>query len=293
MELSTSELQEDYNRWLDKIGEDKYKGVNTLGIIDVLKAHYLIVDYFSTNIGQGIGGIGPKDLNLLHSALGRQQTGFEGKKKWTTNFEICATLFYGLIKDHAFHDANKRTAFLSLLYHLLIINRTPNTRQKEFEQLALRIATNQLSLYPSYSQFIGTQDSEIKFISFFLRRNTREINKNEYFVTYRDLNTILGKWDFGLINPDKNRIELVKYERETRGKGLFKKETIIIPKRYTSIDFPGWGRQVCLNEIKKIRKITNLNTENGVDSSTFFRGAEPLSALISIYENPLRKLADK
>jgi hypothetical protein len=88
------------------------KGALTLGMHDVLKAHFLIADFFFAE-GEGIGGVGPRDLDLLHSALYRQHVTLGGTAKWDTKFDVCATLLYGLIKDHPFHDANKRTAFLS------------------------------------------------------------------------------------------------------------------------------------------------------------------------------------
>ncbi len=291
MEHIAKELREDYERWLIKIGDDPYSGKGTVGIKDVLRAHYLIVDYFSNEYGGGIGGIGPRDLNLLHSALNRQTTGYDSHQKWNSEFEICATLFYGLIKDHAFHDANKRTAFLTLLYHLRKIDRTPDARQKEFETLALRIASNQLEKYSQYTQFKLKRDGNIYFIADFLRRNTRKVNKNEYIITYRDLDTILKKYSYNMANPNKNHIEIVHNVVETTG--LFKKETRTIEKRVGVIDFPGWGRQICLRDIKFVRKITGLIHENGVDSEAFFHNAEPFAALIWQFQNPLKRLADK
>ena len=54
--------------------------------------------------------IGVRDLNLLGSAIGRQSASFGGKTKYTNPVDICATLFYGLVKNHSFSDGNKRTA---------------------------------------------------------------------------------------------------------------------------------------------------------------------------------------
>jgi len=291
MDHIAKELKTDYDLWVSKIGDEPYVGKGIVGIGDVLRAHYLVIDYFLSEFGEGIGGFGPRDINLLHSAMSRQFTGYSGKSKWNSDFEVCATLFYGLIKNHPFHDVNKRTAFLTLLYQLRRINRTPNTRQKDFEILAIRIASNELDKYTSFNQYKNKPDKEVLFIADFLRKNTRTIDKNEYIITYRDLNTILHRFNYGLMNQEKNRIDLIHFEDEY--KGFLRREKRTIQKRINSIDFPGWGRQVCIREIKRIRKLTYLTHEDGVDSDEFFHNAEPFSALIWQFQGPLKRLADK
>jgi len=119
------DIQNEHKRILKKIGpEDPYLGDTTIGIFEALKAHFLLIEFFAKS-GEGVGGIGPKDINLLHSALNRQFLEFGGTPRWNNRLEVCATLMYGLIKNHPFYDANKRTAFLVSLLHLQKIGRTP------------------------------------------------------------------------------------------------------------------------------------------------------------------------
>jgi death-on-curing protein len=144
------EIRDEYQRWVFIIGEDDpYAGVNTLGIHDVLKAHFLIADFFFGE-GEGLGGIGPRDTQLLHSALYRQHIAYGGKPKWSTHYEIAATLLFGLIKDHPFHDANKRTAFLSTLYYLFRKGCIPQIHQQYFEEFTVEIADDKLGRYARY-----------------------------------------------------------------------------------------------------------------------------------------------
>lgn len=281
-------LKEDLDRWVTRFGEDPFKGAKTLGIFDVLHAHYLIVDYFFKD-GEGIGGIGPRDATLLGSTLGRQTSGYGDFSKWNDDLDICATLFFGLIKNHAFHDGNKRTAFLSLLYHLWIIGRVPDAKQKEFEVLALRVADNSLYQYKAYESFQKEHDPEVRFISHFLKRNTRKIDKRNYMITYRELDTCLQRFDFALKNPDKNGIDVVKIEQV---KQVFRAPEIT-EKRIGAIAFPGWTREVCKAEIDKIRKLTKLTPNHGIDSEVFFKGAFPLGVFIDRYKNLLERLADR
>lgn len=291
MEHISSELKDDFSRWGIIIGDEPYYGKWMVGIKDVLRAHYLIIDYFSTEYGEGVGGVGPRSINLLHSALSRQFTGYENNNKWNSEFEICATLFYGIIKDHPFHDANKRTALLTLLYHLRKVGWTPDSKQKEFEVLAISIASNNLDVYPKYSKVKCKHDQDIYFIAEFLRRHTRKLDKNNYIITYQDLDTILQRYNFGLENPDGNKIEVVQYTEEARG--FIKQEKIKLRRRIGVINFPGWKRQINVEDLKRVRKMTGLTTENGIDSKAFFRGSEPFSALIWQYQNLLIRLSDK
>ena len=130
--------------------DDPYCGETTVGIFEVLKAHYLLADYFlSIPKSEGMGGIGPRDNTLLHSTLSRQFTSYEGHSKWKRPIELCATLFYGLIKNHPFHDANKRTALLVLLYHINKIGLTINAPQRDFESFTVNVASNNLEIYPN------------------------------------------------------------------------------------------------------------------------------------------------
>ncbi len=301
MDLISSELYEDYNRWKQQIGEDIYVGHQTIGILDVLRAHYLIVDFFASEHNEGVGGVGPKNLTLLHSTLNRQFSGYEGNVKWNNNLEVCASLFWGLVKNHAFHDVNKRTALLSLFYHLVKVGRYPKGSHKIYEELAIRVAANKLEEYPNFSKYKNKPDAEVLFIASFLNQNTRAMEKTEYKITCRQLDTILRniqlndnilrKYSFKLANPDKNHIDLIKITEENIG--LFRKKTILVEQRITSIGFPGWTRQVNIDAVKEIRKRTGLTVENGYDSEAFYHEADALPSLISEFQGLLQKLANK
>jgi hypothetical protein len=129
MDFFNSEAREEYDRTVSCIDRDPYASQSTLGLIDVIRAHYLIVDFFLTEQRE-LGGIGPRDIRLLESALYRPHVEFGGAAKWSTPFDRAATTLFGLIKDHPFHDANKRTALLSILYLLAKQGRTPRCSKR-------------------------------------------------------------------------------------------------------------------------------------------------------------------
>lgn len=286
------EVREEYLRWLKLMGEeDPYAGPNTLGVRDVLRAHFLIADFFYRE-GEGLGGIGPRDLDLLHSALYRQHVSLGGKPKWETKFDICATLMFGLIKDHPFHDANKRTAFLSSLYYLYDQGRTPKISHKEFEDFTVDIADDNLVRYRRYKEYVKKRkkDPEVLFISDFLKRNTRNIDKREYIVTFHELKKILNRFNCDLTDPQKNFSEVIKYRKKKR---ILKRKEYWVEERVMQVACPGMSREVPLGTIRDIRKNAKLSHENGVDSQTFFKGMDTMGTLISHYREQLFSLAKR
>jgi death-on-curing family protein len=279
-------VRAEHARWADIIGtDDPYVGKVTIGIKEVMQAHFLLAEYFA-QIGEGIGGVGPKDLHLLHSALSRQFVEFGGKVKWRDRLDVCATLMFGLIKNHPFHDANKRTAFLVSILHLQKIGRTPTLPQEGYEDFTVAIADNKLARYEMTNmKGLDRLEKEVAIISHFLRRNTREIDLASKIVTYNQLNGILGRRGFRLVNPKGNRIDLV---RLVAADGQTQLAT---PKRIAHIGFHGWTKQASMKDINIVRQCTELDAKHGYDSQAFFNGLDDPLTLIRKYKEPLQRLA--
>ncbi|MFT9598381.1 type II toxin-antitoxin system death-on-curing family toxin [Mesobacillus sp.] len=64
--------------------------------------------------------LGVKDPNLLDSAINRPKQSVFGSDAYPTIHEKAAALFESIAKNHAFHNANKRTALASLIVFLKI-----------------------------------------------------------------------------------------------------------------------------------------------------------------------------
>lgn len=283
-------IKKEYLRNLSLIKDDPFENERYISHSEILRAHYLVIDFFSTteeNITYGV-----KDINLLGSTLGRQVAGYGSYIKWKKTEEICATLFYGIIKNHAFHDANKRTGLLTLLYHLLKFGKTIDAKQKEFENLALCVASDTLKDYKLFRQnrYQRADDKEVRFIADFIKRNTRNIEKQYYPVTYQEFDTLLKKHGFYMDNPSGGFIDIVS---NVKGKKFFGLKAIEFRRKYIQIGFLGWKRQINAKAVKEVLKATGLTADNGIDSKVFFRGAEPLTALIDQYKGPLIRLKDK
>lgn len=248
---------------------------------DVLRAHFLMVEYFNSHAGEPVAFVGPKSVELLLSAIGRQHVEFGGVSKWSTGTDVVATLFFGLVKNHAFHDGNKRTALLVALFHLLRLRRVPKVPQDEFELLTVRTAASELGDYPGFATFAPTDDPEVRFLSWWFYNSTRRTNATNSRVTYRQLKGILIRFGFDLVNPVGNTIDV--YRTDEHG---------VTVERVTNISFPGFTRQVAPGDLKRIRRVTGLTPERGYDADAFFRSADPLPALIDEFREPLFRLAD-
>lgn len=293
MEYLNPSLKSEYDRWIKSACvNDNYGGSKNLSMEEVLRAHFHIADFFLAE-GRDLGGIGPKSYDLLHSALYRQHIGFGGVVKWEDDFEKVATVLFGLVKDHPFHDANKRTAFLATLYFLQKLGYQPKVGHKQFEDFLVEIAEDGIKNRARYKDYEKNyEDPEVKYIAKWLRQNTREYDSRQYIVTFKELKRILNQFGFDLDNPQKNYIDVVQYKPAPRIP-FFVKNPKNIKVKIGKVGFPGWTRQVNRGDLKYIRGVTKLNPENGVDSQAFYNGADPLNQLIAEYREPLRRLADR
>ena len=276
MDLLPTELKNDYDRYKKIIHNDGYDEF-LIKPDDVLRAHYLIADYFLCN-GEEEVLYGVKMPNLLYSAVNRPEVCFGDKTKWNTPLEKCATLFYGLTKNHAFHDGNKRTALLITLYNLHLINRTPTENQREFELLTKRIAANRLSEYKIYDKYKDKEDSEVLTIANILKRLTKKTDKRFYAMTFKEFGHRLEDYGYYFTEPQGNYIKVYQKRR-----GLWKSDLFI-----RQIGCPSMSSQINEKAAKTILKDIGVQ-----DNYNFFKGGEPLYRLIEDYRAPLLRLKDE
>lgn len=285
-------LYQDYLRFKSEIPQYSFP-FPLLNYNDVLKAHYLICDYFETN--QGISSVyGVRSMQLLGSALGRQITSFAGVNKWKNDFEVMASLFFGLVKNHPFHDGNKRSALLALLYNLYLIKKIPKSNQDAWEQLTVSVAASDMSQYKHFKKFEeqaeNKEDAIVYFIANFLQKNTRSVDNVFVSITYADFETSIKQFGFYFKNPSKNCIDIYqKCPRKILGVTISGE----IHKRVKNIAFPGYRCQMDSKTQKNILKDLGLTPEKGFDRQVLSKSAEPLYKIIQDYEGPLSRLKDQ
>jgi death-on-curing protein len=281
-------LGDDLRRVTAELGPEDSSSY-ALSSLQVLRCHYLVADYF-TQLGHGLLQPGVKSAHLLQSAVSRQHVGFGSTKKWNDVFTVAGTLLYGLIKNHPFHDANKRTAILACLYQLQHQNRVPNVEQKQYEDLAECVAADALSNYARYKKVTKNDDAEVLFIADFLRAKTRKVDKREYRVSYRQLDALLRRHGYTLDDPHDNKIYLYKVIKRPRT--LFRSERIErVP--IAQLGFRDWGTEVSWKDLKYVRSQAQLTDKEGIDSRAFFQGLDPIESLIAQYSDLLKRLSRK
>ncbi|HHW37665.1 MAG TPA: type II toxin-antitoxin system death-on-curing family toxin [Bacillales bacterium] len=89
--------------------------INYLTINQVITINTIQIRLYSPDEQLGV-----KDPNLLDSAVNRPKQSAFGKDVYPSIYEKAAELFESLAKNHAFHNANKRTALASLIVFLKI-----------------------------------------------------------------------------------------------------------------------------------------------------------------------------
>lgn len=251
---------------LNTIDELEYSGDRAhLTCEDVLDAHYLICNHFLKK-GEGLGGFGPKDIGLLSSAISRQVASAFGSYVYDNLWDIASSLISGLINDHPFHDANKRTAFLSSVFLMRENNYVPRVDIVEVEDFTVEIA--------EYNHKHGHHMSIDEISPRFKTMFRKEDKRISYVVTFNELQGLLKQHDCSIGDPKHNLINVYRNEN-----------------RVAQIGFPGWTKEVTRNGISTVRKSTGLTAENGYDAQVFFKDADPLDRLIGEYEEPLRRLA--
>ena len=268
------EIEREYTRWLSKLPACPYD--SGLSYEDVLMVHFVLVDMFY-GIGSGIGGIGPKSLDLLLSAVSRQHVSFEGLDQWTRPEDLAATLLYGIVLNHPFHDANKRTGFLSTLLLLERHKITIRVTEAQFEDFIVSVAEKSFRKFEKFTRsFENQEDADVRYIAHYIRSSTRQSDKRDYTVTYRELDTLLRRFGYELTNPHGNTIDVVEISTQIR---------------LCNIGCHGMSKQVSKPVIKYVRQQTGLDFLSGCDSAAFFNGEEPINNLLAKYYAPLERLA--
>ena len=259
-----------------------------INISDTLKAYYILAHYFTDNSSNDVEKmlIGVRDTNLLGSAIGRQVITFGGKTKYTDNIEICATLFFGIVKNHSFSDGNKRTALLILLYQLHLFGYMPATSQKNFEKLVVAVAANRIpeTYFNEYKKNLKKSDPLISTIAHIIRKNVKKKDHSYHIApTMREFCDGLSKHDVEFV-IDGNKIH---FKRRVKSHWYTKAELL-----QCSAMFYGWTRVIGADTARKTLRFLKLYDEFA-SYKDFIEGKEAMYQLVHEFSGPLRRLKDK
>lgn len=261
-----------------------------INISDTFKAYFILVHYFTDASSKDTPEtmlVGIRSVDLLASAIGRQVTSYGGKVKYQAPLDICATLFFGMVKNHSFSDGNKRTALLILLYQLHLYGFMPTASKKEFEKLVLAVAEDSIAVTyrSSYRKFKKLDDAVIRTISYQLSKMTAK-KDNTYHVspTMREFCVALENQGV-TCTLENNKIKMT-YKPRRKWYCFETKEM------HSYIPFGGWTRTVgaktARDALEKLELYDQFPSYNDL-----LDDGEQLYDLVDNFKEPLRRLKDK
>jgi death-on-curing protein len=271
--------------------------VQTLSCEEVTRIHEILCAEMAEEADPiGYGGI--RSQALLESAVGRQHAGFGPFRKYDTAISNAATLAFGICCDHPFHNGNKRTALVSMLAHLdknrLTLKGT--VRQDELYDLMISLASRQLSTerIPARARRRlvlrrHDADHQVSELCQWLEHRTDRVTRGERPVTYRHLRPILKRHGYVLTEIRSNSIVVCREERVR--KGIVRREEHVRLKPIGRIGYRNEGEEVSRKTMKQLRKMCRLTETDGVDTDSFYEGAEVVDAFVNRYRTVLRRLA--
>jgi death-on-curing protein len=115
--------------------------IRFLSVPEVIAINVAVIQKYSPGEQVGV-----KTQSLLESAVFRPQTSVFGEDAYPTIFEKAAALFESLGQNHAFHNANKRTAFTAVVVFLKYNGFSFKMEQKRAEDLTVDMVEHKFNL---------------------------------------------------------------------------------------------------------------------------------------------------
>ena len=125
--------------------------MRTLSKRQILALH----DHLITETG---GQAGLRDEGLLESALAAPFAAFGSEELYPTLVQKAARLGYGLVRNHAFVDGNKRIAAHAMLTVLALNGVEPRYTQQELSDIFLKLAAGEAE-YEDLLAWINEHDA--------------------------------------------------------------------------------------------------------------------------------------
>ncbi|MFD0964285.1 type II toxin-antitoxin system death-on-curing family toxin [Pseudofulvibacter geojedonensis] len=279
--------------------------INTLKTECLIDLHELLSK--NTHLLEKMDPVEPrgiKNIGMLESAIGRQTTGFGDFYKYSNCFSNCATLTYGIIKNHSFHNGNKRAGLLCLIKHLYVNGYvlSPKLNSNELYEFLVSIADSkveQFSLkYKKKYNFIRPKkerkskekwdsDTVVSYMAFWIKRNSKPKQttlKGEIKIS--ELKKLLNSKNIKL-EQKGDKLEIYK-EKEKSVLGFTYSLKKVNKRRY---NLKGNLVSVNLVTLGKIRREFQLTKADGIDHTFFYTEEALLDSEIKTYKELIYRLS--
>lgn len=259
----------------------KEREVRCLDLEEVLSIHYALCEDFLTH-SDPIEPKGPRDHNMIESAIFRQHTSAANTRKYPTVEMTAAALLHSLVLNHPFYNGNKRTALVAMLVLLDENGTMLTTNEDSLFKFILLVAQHRIVDRDQSGNF--NSDAEVLAIAEWIRANSRSIELGERTLSYRKLKHILSHHDCEFFHSSNGCN--VKITRKVKSSWLRSKVLS------TNISYGNEGRDVSRKTINKVREELQLDEQNGIDSAAFYEDVPLIiDNFIVKYRKTLQRLA--
>lgn len=280
------------------------KKINIITKDCVVELHNLLSsNYELLESMEPISPAGVKSEALLESAVGRQLTGSGEYYKYNNIFSNAATLTFGIVKNHCFHNGNKRAGFLSLIKHLFVNDYVlvPDLNHKEMYEFIVAVADSAmyhfaykyskkykyLKRHNIKSEEAWTEDHTVGFMTEWIKTNstprTISVRGN---VKLSLLKRVLSNKGITL---EQNGSRIVAYcQKENKFLGINFGRTKMHKREYTI----GNSRtEIGRGTLAVLRRDFNLTQAEGVDDNFFYNEDAFLDSEIRAYKKIIYRLS--
>lgn len=141
----------------------KKENVRYLSVEELLIIHLMVMDGFFVDYEDHVTEETPgvKDTNAFLSALNLPRQTYDGKDLYPTVLEKAAALLRSLIKNHPFHNGNKRTAVLATIVFLEVNYYSVSVPNSKLFRLAMNIVHSDK---PKIERIVRTLKKYTKFV---------------------------------------------------------------------------------------------------------------------------------
>lgn len=239
---------------------------------------------------------GIKNVGMLESAITRQTTGSGDYYKYPDPFSNAATLMYGVIKNHAFHNGNKRTGLLTLIKHLYVNGYVlkPSLNSKVLYNFLIAIADSNLKNFnlksPKKERFMDKEkdtdwdiEKDIRCMAFWIKKNSAPRSK-----------TLKGEIKVSTL---KKTLQSKNIEVEQKGNKIevYVKENSFFRKILSSTNKRSYTllnkTEISKGQLSKLRKEFGLTMSDGIDNTFFYDDDVFLDSEIKTYKTIIYKLS--
>lgn len=235
---------------------------------ELLRIHNELVEMFDRD-GDPISPCGKRDRTLLGSAAGRPMTALGGVEKYPSIESKAAALLHSLVKNHPFHNGNKRTALVATLVFLSKNHRRVDATDQELFDLVVAVAEGRV---PPTARGDGGADGEVDSIRVWIAQHTHTLAAKPSAMNADDFCRQVENVG-GRVTESGGSVNL----RGPNGK---------------SITISASTKRLDGNVVKTYLSRLGLSQSRaGLHVDEFQAGVDPSQALIARYRDVLRRLA--